>query len=547
MNRRFKYNFIYRCTVIVWMAVKFICQIYFFTFRHKVWDERTMEKWNWLLAKLAREYRRKAVELGGVLIKVGQFLSTRSDFLPDVFIEELSGLVDRVPPMTFAYAKELIETEWEAPLDTHVAEIQESSIASASIGEVYHATLHNGSEVAIKVQRYRIQEIFRKDFVAMRIVFWIIKVFTSFGNKADLNELYKEIVRVMDRELNFRKELRFGNYFRERYQYFPSIHIPHFYDQLCTEKVLVMEWIDGAKVTDLAYLNRNFIATEKVARTLFDFYIDQFLNPGNFHADPHAGNILVEKDGTVAIIDFGMVGEISKQDTHHFKRLVEGFIVDDYDLVIHALEEMNFLLPNADKKKLKKMIEQTLEMYQNHSFQDMDTQVMEQLGDELSTIVKEQPIQLPADYAYFARAVSIIVGLLFAVYPEVDVERWLKPKIKDWYGRKNLVESIYKQKAKETAEPLFALPRAMLKWLESGEKDREWDKKKHQLRLKHHFYLFLEIITFVMILAGIGLSVSGYIMNMTGLMFTSLILTGLFIIWLNMILWKHYRCIKGER
>src|SRR5690606_803451 len=118
--KRLKYNLVYRFTIIVGMAIKFIWKIYFFHFRHSVWDYKTKEKWNHMLRKMGQEYREKAEKLGGLLVKVGQFLSTRTDFLPDVFIREITGLVDRVPPMPFAYAKGVLEEEWKTDISAHL-------------------------------------------------------------------------------------------------------------------------------------------------------------------------------------------------------------------------------------------------------------------------------------------------------------------------------------------------------------------------------------------------------------------------------------------
>lgn len=547
MKGSLKYNFIYRYTVIVWMVIKFIFNIYFFLFRNSIWDKKTKEKWNNLLVKMAKEYRIKAVRLGGVLVKVGQFLTTRTDIMPDVFIKELSGLVDQVSPMTFDYAKSLMEEEWGTAIDEHLLEINESSIASASIGEVYQGKLKDGTSVAVKVQRHRVQEIFRKDFIALRMVFWIISVFTSFGKNADMTALYHELVRVMDRELDFKQELEYGKYFRERYKDYDSIHIPAFYEDLSTTKVLVMEWMEGAKITDLDYIKQYGINVEETARTLFDFYIDQFLNPGNFHADPHSGNILVQQDGTIAIIDFGMIGELRKQDTHHFKLLVQGFIIDDYDIVIEALEEMNFLLPNANKKQLKKTLKQAIEMYESGSFKDMDAEAMSKIKNEIQHFVKEEPIQLPADYAYLGRAVSIVVGILFTVYPDMDIEEWAKPKIKKWFGTRNILESIYKQKVKDLTKPILSMPNALLNFLESGERDRQWDKEKHHRQLKHHFYLLLEVISFIMIVVGIGLAVYASSVSLTSIIVIAIVLIALFTIITSILLIKHFRMIRSGK
>ncbi|RDW20496.1 ABC1 kinase family protein [Oceanobacillus chungangensis] len=542
-----KYNLIYRCIVIVWMAIKFIFKIYFFYFRHSIWDNETMYKWNRLLAKMAKEYRVKAERLGGVLIKVGQFLSTRTDFMPDVFIRELTKLVDHVPPMPFDYADKMLKQEWGTSIDTYLKSITKSSIASASIGEVYRAVLKDGTAVAIKVRRKRIEEIFHKDFIALRIVFWILKVFTNFGKKADLKALYSELVYVMDRELDLKQELEYGKYFKERYQDNPSIHIPFYIESLSTEKILVMEWIEGAKITDIHYLKSHHINVEQTTKVLFDFYMDQFMNPGKFHADPHAGNILMQKDGTIAIIDFGMVGEIKKQDTEQFKILVQGFIIDNYDIVVDALDKMNFILPNADKKKLKKVIKETVELYQNGSLKNFNAKAMEKLMEEIRVIIKDQPIQLPADYAYLIRAIAIVVGILFAINPETDIIKWAKPKIKDWFGTGQIIKSITKQYAKDASEPFLSYPRALLSFLESGEKNRTWDKEKEYYRLRHHFYLLIESISFIMVVIGIVGAVYGLSTDLISIGIIGLSLIGVFMIIINIILVMHYRMIRSRK
>ncbi|WP_337018996.1 ABC1 kinase family protein [Oceanobacillus massiliensis] len=547
MGKLFKYNILYRSTIIVWMAVKFIIKIYYFNFKNKVWDKKAVKRWDNMLYRMAKEYREKAERLGGVLIKVGQFLSTRTDFMPEVFIRELDELVDHVPPMPFETALASIEKEWGTAIGTHLQIMENTAFASASIGDVYRGKLRDGKSVAIKVRRHRIEEVFHKDFIALRIVFWILKVITAFGKKADLNSLYKELVLVMNRELDYEQELEFGEYFRERYQDNANIHIPAYHHDLCTERVIVMEWVEGVKITDILFMKQHNIDIEKVTKNLFDHYIDQFLNPGKFHADPHAGNILIQKDGTISIIDFGMVGEIKKEDTEQFKLLVQGFIIDNYDIVISALDKMNFILPQADKKKLKRVIKETVDMYSDGSMKNLDAKVMDRLGEDIGVILKEQPIQLPADYAYLIRAVSIVIGILFAIYPEMDVKRWALPQIKSWFGRKSIVESVTKQYAKNLTEPILSYPRALLSFLESGEKNRNWDKEKHYIHMKHQFYLLLEVISFMMVVTGIAVSIWGFSAQLHAIAIIGLVLIGVFLFLLNLFFMNHYRLIRSRR
>lgn len=538
-----KYHRIYRYVVIVWMALKFIFQIYFFYIRNRVWDGPTREKWDALLVKQAIEYRKKAVHLGGVLIKVGQFLSTRTDFMPDVFIRELSGLVDKVPAGKFAYAKSLMEKEWGTTLDTHLLEVSEKPVASASIGEVYYATFKNGTEVAIKVQRKRVKEIFHKDFKALRMVFRLISILTTFGKKSDLKALYRELIFVMDNELDFEQELDYAEYFRERYKDFPGIRIPDYHEELCSDKILVMEWIEGAKLTDTEYLKRYQIDTEETAKTLFEFYFSQFFSSGYFHADPHAGNLLVQKDGTVVVLDFGMVGVIQKQDVQYFKRLVLGLVTEDYDKVLDALGEMDFVLPNANRNTLKKMLKQTVELYKSGTFDISDPHVMNQIKEDIRIFVKDQPIQLSADYAYLGRAISIIYGILIVLYPDMNIKEWAEPKIKDLLGSKNITRTVYKEVAKETIQPFLSLPQATLDWLENDSERLKWEKRKSFLTFKHHFYLLVEGLSFMMGIIGMFFirimsngttPILGY--TLTGILFFILLIT----------LIKHYRWIKKQ-
>lgn len=547
LHKLLKYNFLYRYFVIVSLTVKIIVKIYFFLFIHSVWDEQTNEKWNKMLAKLAKDYRIKAERLGGVLIKVGQFLSTRKDFLPDVFIEELSELVDHVPPMAFEHAEGILKEDWDGNIYSRVKHIKKQPVASASIGEVYYGILQDGKEVAIKVRRYRIEEVFHKDFVALRMVFWILKVFTTFGKKADLKALYHELVTVMERELDYTKELGFGNYFTERYAHFDNIHIPHFYDELSTKRILVMEWIHGEKITNAAYYDEHRLNREQISKSLFDFYIDQFLNPGKFHADPHAGNILLRRDGSIAIIDFGMIGEIKKQDTEHFKLLVQGFIIDNYEIVIDALDKMNFLLPNADKKKIKEVIRDSVELYSDGSLKNLNSQTINQLFDEVGEVVKDQPIQLPADYTYLLRAISIVVGILYSINPDIDIVKWGKDKIRNWFGTRSIVESVTKQYVKNVTEPLLSYPRALLNFLESGERDRAWDKEKLQLKMRHQFGLLLEVFSFIMLIVGIGLGVYSYLIDELFIRYLGFTIAVIFLILLNILLLFHRRMIKNQK
>ncbi len=497
-----KYIGFYRVFVIVWMSSKFMLQLFWFQKTNRIWDEETKRKWDDMMAKQAREYRIKSIRLGGLLIKFGQFLSSRADLLPQVFIKELEGLVDRVKPVPFSYSKKIIEEEWGGDLEEFLDDMEEEPVASASIGEVYKASLKDGTPVAIKVQRYRVKEIFQMDFKALRIVFWMLRRFSSYGKKADLQALYREIVTVMSNELDFKKELQNGNHFKKRFKDMENVYIPEYYNDLSTQRVLVMEWIEGARVTDIPFIKENGISREQVARTLFDLCVEQFLYTGMFHSDPHSGNLMLKADGAVVVIDFGMVGEIKKRDASYLRMMIQGFILDDYDQVIDALYKMNFLLDNADTERVKKMLRETVDMYLEGDFTKLDATIMNDIMEDIQQFVKNQPIQLPADYAFLGRATSIIIGVLTAVYPQIDLMAWGKPVIREWMSGADSKYGFYKDIAADTARPLLSLPRALVSFLESGDRDREWAAEKQQNHMFHQFYLFYTSISFFTMIAG---------------------------------------------
>src|SRR5699024_1643981 len=130
------------------------------------------------------------------------------------------------------------------------------------------------------------------------------------------------------------------------------------------------------------------------------------------------------------------------------------------------------------KKKIKEAIIETVEMYSDGSLKNLNSQTINQIFDEITEVIKNQPIQMPADYTYLLRAVSIVVGILYTINPDIDIVKWVKDKIKDWFGTKSIVESVAKQYIKNASEPILSYPRALLNFLESGERDRTWDKEK---------------------------------------------------------------------
>lgn len=517
---------LYRIIIIVAMFVKIVFQLYVFNKRNKIWTAETQQKWEQLLKKQAAEYREKAIKLEGLLIKVGQFLSTRADIMPEVFLKELADLIDQVPPVPSHISKKILEQEWGQNLENHLSEISDKPVASASIGEVYKGKLHNGQEVAIKIQRHNIDKIIQTDFKALRIVLWITRVFTKFGKESDTKALYKEIVSIIGNELNYQKELKNGRYFQKKFHDSKDYYIPQFYEEFCTKKVLVMEWIEGRKVTDLSYFKKHNIDRKITGRRVFQFFVDQLFDYGMFHADPHQGNILVTKEGMIVILDFGMVGEISRNESVIIRKMIQGFVLDDYQLAIDQLQELGFLLPHANKFKLASLLKTYVDMYLEKGIKHLDQETVEEIFKDLKEIVREQPIQLPAEFAFLGRAASIGVGVLTIIDPEIDFIELGKPVVMTWLEDSDEDQgSIQMQVLKDSVKPLLSLPRNINEWLESPSHQRRSEERRQWQLFEHQRYLLTMIMMSLAFLCTLVFFLVSMLVGHSSLQNISLVLT----------------------
>ncbi|WP_203114711.1 AarF/ABC1/UbiB kinase family protein [Alicyclobacillus sp. TC] len=424
---------LYRIFVIVNMSIRFSLQIYWFSKRHpEPRDAAAMEAWEQLLVRQAREYRSIALSLQGLWIKIGQFLSTRADLLPDVFLHELDNLVDQVPPVPWQQVEKVMREAWHGDISSVLADVEHHSVASASIGVVYRGKLHDGTEVAVKVRRPGIDRIIRADFRAIRIVIFLMKRFRRFRKMADWSALYRELVLVIRDELNFRKEMENGQYFQDKYAERKDIHIPRYYPEFTTRSVLVMEWMEGAKVSDIDFLEAHGLNRKELAERLFNAYAEQIFFGGKFHADPHPGNLLVQSDGTIVFLDFGMVSSLRSEDAAHIRSLVEGILLNNMDQIIDALEALRFLLPNANRRELSRAISDLISLYQRQSIERFDETVLEEILVDIQAVIQRQPIQLPAEFAFLGRALSTFVGVLHILSPGIDIVALGKPIVESW-------------------------------------------------------------------------------------------------------------------
>src|SRR5438445_5933168 len=248
-----------------------------------------------LLIDVLIAFRKTAVELGVLMIKLGQFLSSRADLLPQRALDVLSSLQDEVPPAPFSHVVSVIESELHRPVGDLFTSLESEATAAASLGQVHRAVLAGSGEVvAVKVQRPNIQRLVNMDLSTIRFVIWVISRFVNTNEFIDLMAFYREFKRTIFEEIDYVREAANARRFAEIFADKPGILIPRVLDAYTSRRVLVLEWVEGIKVNDYAQLEAAGISRFAVAKRTVEAYFYQFFEVGHFHADPHPGNIFVQ-------------------------------------------------------------------------------------------------------------------------------------------------------------------------------------------------------------------------------------------------------------
>src|SRR5579864_8600601 len=322
-----------------------------------------------VLIKVLVAFRQTAIKLGVLMIKLGQFLSSRADLLPEEALSVISSLQDEVPPAPFSHVVSVIETELGKPVEEVFSLLERKATAAASLGQVHKATLAaTGETVAVKVQRPNIDQLVHSDLSTIRFVIWIINRLVNTRGFIDLKAIYQEFKRTVYEEIDYVTEGANAKRFKEMFKDDPTIYIPNVYEQYTTRRVLVLEWIDGIKINDYARLEAAGISRMEVARRTVQTYFYQFFDAGFFHADPHPGNIFVKKGAPgegpiIEFVDFGMVGSLTKSMTKALKDLFLSFVLRDSKALVDALSRLGFIGEGANLAAIERGLAIMLDQY----------------------------------------------------------------------------------------------------------------------------------------------------------------------------------------
>jgi len=424
-----------------------------------------------VLIKVLVDFRQTALKLGVLMIKLGQFLSSRADILPEQALAVLTSLQDEVPPEPFSHVVSVIETELGKPVDQLFSVLEYKATAAASLGQVHKATLAaSGEQVAVKVQRPNIEQLVSMDLSTLKFVIWVINRFVNTSEFIDLMGVYREFKRTVYEEIDYLTEANNAKRFHEMFQDDPTIFIPRIYDEYSSHRMLVLEWVDGIKINDYPALEAAGIDRLEVANRTVKTYFSQFFEAGFFHADPHPGNIFVqpgtpESGPVIAFVDFGMVGVLTKNMKQAMKDLFLSFVLRDSHALVGALSRLGFIGEGANVMALERGLALMMEQYYGMTLGEASNLDIPDVANEVGRLLYGQPFQIPAQFAFTGRAIGTLVGVATGLAPEFNFVDIATPYARTFLGLdaggiEEMLRKLPKQ-ALEVGRLLLKLPKAM--------------------------------------------------------------------------------------
>ncbi len=375
--------------------------------------QRLRAKW------LTKEF----IELGSAFIKLGQLLSARPDVLPAGWVIELAGLQDRVPPFSFQKAQTLLEQELGSRC-AEIIDIDERPLGAASLAQVHRAILRSGRQVVLKIQRPKLEKLFRLDLEILQQVASVLQKNPNWSQGRDWVAMARECRRVLLRELDFQIEAQYAARFRQQFLDNPSIRIPGVIWELSTKRVLCLDYLPGIKINDLEALMDKGIDPSAVAEIGAASYLQQLVYFGFFHADPHPGNLAVASDGALIYYDFGMMGLISDGLRKRLGSMVRAAAARDARALVEEFKDAGLINEGIDLGPVRRLVRIMLKEALTPPFKG---NIIEKLSGDIYDLVYGEPFRLPVELIFVIRALSTFEGVGRSLDPSFNLMAIAQP------------------------------------------------------------------------------------------------------------------------
>ncbi|WP_413389453.1 ABC1 kinase family protein [Prochlorococcus marinus] len=421
----------------------------------------------------AKEFTQLLVDLGPAFIKAGQALSTRPDIVPPTVLEELAQLQDQLPGFESKLAMACIEQDLGDTVENIFFEIDKEPISAASLGQVHKATLKSGEKVAVKIQRPGLREQITLDlYIVRNIAIWFKNNIGII--RSDLVALIDELGKRIFEEMDYINEANNAEKFKELHSNNKKIAVPKIYRKVTSRRVLTMEWIDGTKLTNIDAVKNLGIDPNEMVEIGVSCSLQQLIEHGFFHADPHPGNILAMEDGRLCYLDFGMMSDITQQSRVGLIRAVVHLVNKRFDKLSNDFVQLGFLSEEVDLEPIAPAFESVFTSALEIGVNKMDFKAV---TDDMSGIMYKFPFKLPPYYALIIRSLITLEGIALSVDPNFKILGAAYP-----YFARRLMEDENPELRDSLKEMLFDEDNLKLERLDdlltSATKEKQLDSEK---------------------------------------------------------------------
>lgn len=378
--------------------------------------------------------------LGPTFIKFGQIMAQRPDIVPERYIEELEKLEDSVPQFETSQAKRIIEEEI-GEIEKIFSEFEEEPIGSASIAQVYKARLNSGDDVIVKVRRPEIEGKVKTDLEILEFLAKRGEKHSKALQDVRLLKLVEEFEKWIKEEMNFEKEGRNAEIIQENMEDQEKVKIPDVYSDFTTRKVLVMEYVEGVKCTEEEKLEELNIDVSDITRNGIKMGLNQVIRDGFFHADPHPSNFFIDEDGNIILIDFGMVGKMTKSTRRKLGLLFLHIGNEDVDSAVDVITDLGHVTDDADIDGFKEDVEEMILMLRNSKVKDnsLSSTMLEMIIN-----ASRKGVYLPTNLILTGKALVTIEGIMLTVNPEAELTTEYQEQIENILKEQNSPKEIGK-------------------------------------------------------------------------------------------------------
>jgi ubiquinone biosynthesis protein len=444
-------------------------------------------------------------ELGTTFVKVGQILSTRTDLLPLEYTKELAKLQDSLKPLPAATMKEVVREELGRDVEEIFTSFDEKPVGVASIGQVHAASLREGTEVVVKARKPGVMEQVTEDLEILRQIAVSASDKWEDSSPYNLASIVEEIAETMMAEMDYVREGHSAEYFAHFFKADPTVYIPRVYWEFTTSRIITMDRVQGINIMDIESLDKMGFDRQELAKRCVNLWVKMIFEGEAFHADPHPGNLFIDGEGRLALVDFGMVGMVDQEVREHLSNIVTALLERDVDLMVDSLIELGAMSRNGSRESLRSDLKHVLGHYPKISAGELPAN--SNVG-ELLAVVRRNHVQLPSNTFLLLKTMGMAQSLGKTLDPNFEILALLEPNVRQVLKEKQSIGAVIRRLpsvAAGLANLSGGLPQRLnrlVRSVERGELQVKTDVSGLEVHIEHLERIINRVVLGIILAAG---------------------------------------------